>query len=307
MRKPDKIFILYILLSVIYVVLNLTVPFQEHVLTRYGLNAQQARILQLSVYLPYAVIWFTAFWGSSRLKKYALMIERSKDGKALSSIADGLTLVAISMPVNAILSTVTAYARTYWQDAVPLLTISTRLVDIAFSLLAFLMIYKGATSLLNIIKTKTRSIYEYLFLSLFLVIGTTFTFLTLKSPFRQFPDPETGRAVYYMPDLLLLITIIIPSLFIWYMGLSAAYMVQAYRQNVKGVLYRQTLGFLASGLLFVITSRILMRYLNSVSQVLDNASLKFILIIIYLLLLVTAAGFVLIARGTKNLKKIEEV
>lgn len=306
MRKPNRVFLIFIALTVIYVSFNLFIPEDANSLTQFDLTAAQAKILKLLVLLPYVAIWFTAFWGFTRLKKYTQLIGRSKHGKGLSKIADGLLVLAVGFPISALGSSISSYFRRYQPHLAAESTIISNYIDAAVGLVALTLIYKGAQFLVTLVKVKRSVFYEYLYLLVFVLISVTFIYLTLTNPARQFPTAEAGRAAYYLPDLLLVTTIIIPYLYTWYAGLNSAYAVQLYRQNVKGQIYKSALGYLASGLLFVILSRIALRYTASLTTLTNSSSLQFLLVGIYLLMVITGTGFVLIAVGTRQLKKIEE-
>ncbi|HSX43684.1 MAG TPA: hypothetical protein VLE69_00065, partial [Candidatus Saccharimonadales bacterium] len=64
---------------------------------------------------------------------------------------------------------------------------------------------------------------------------------------------------------------------------------------------------LALGLGVVVGFLMVLRYLVALTTTLDNLALKYLLLVVYLLLIFIAIGYGLIASGAKRLKKIEEV
>lgn len=134
-----------------------------------------------------------------------------------------------------------------------------------------------------------------------------YCYVTLTNPARQFPPSSGIKAAYYLPDWLLVTTIIIPYLFVWFYGMRAAAHLAFYRKNVSGVVYKQALGYLAVGLGTVIVSSMALRFLVSLTTLLNSLSLKILLILLYALIFVIASGYIFIAVGAKKLKRIEEV
>jgi hypothetical protein len=106
---------------------------------------------------------------------------------------------------------------------------------------------------------------------------------------------------------LLVLTIIIPYLYAWFIGLLAAFEITVVARQAKGILYRQALRLLAGGVSVVIAGLITIQYVRSVFPSGGKLSLGLVLLLIYLVYLIVAAGFVLITLGANRLKKIEEI
>ena len=98
-----------------------------------------------------------------------------------------------------------------------------------------------------------------------------------------------------------------PFLYGWAVGLLSAHDFNLYAQIVRGTLYRQAIKQFAIGITVVITGSIAIQFVNITLAHRANNSLGFVLLIDYLILIIIAAGLILMARGTMNLKKIEEV
>jgi hypothetical protein len=118
---------------------------------------------------------------------------------------------------------------------------------------------------------------------------------------------ELRDNVYHMSIWLILATVVAPYVFMWSMGLMAAYETYLYRKKVAGVLYQKSLSLLALGLGWLIVTSILFQFVTTLSARLTQLSIYWILIIIYSLLLVLSVGFILVALGAQELKKIEKV
>ena len=106
---------------------------------------------------------------------------------------------------------------------------------------------------------------------------------------------------------LILLTIIIPYLYAWFMGLFAAYEIFLYSKQTKGLLYRRALTFLSGGFVITIISSVILQYVQSDTTRIRRISFNWLFVGIYLLLLIYASGFLLIGKGAQRLKRIEEV
>ncbi|HSX24250.1 MAG TPA: hypothetical protein VLE74_04070 [Candidatus Saccharimonadales bacterium] len=306
--KINRHYLLWAALGVTYAALAILIPPDANALLKYNLSETQARLITLTWILPYIGVWFAAFYGYIRCKAYAALIAKSADGQALSLVGDGLMWLAISLPVTAILSSILTYmARRMpsWQAPT---TVVSNYVTLLFLIAGFLIIYKGTSSLTKIVKKKPQSGWERLATVAFIVFSISYIYLTLSNPARQFATADSGgRAAYYLPDFLLVTTIIMPYLLVWYWGFRSAYQLHLYQKNVRGVVYKSSLKLFAEGIAAVILSLMSIRVLVSVTTLLSTLTLKLILVLLYALLLMISVGYILIALGAKKLQKIEEV
>ncbi len=309
--RTKKLFSLFSLLGLIYVWSNFGLPPNEVTQMRYHLSFAQLQLLRVTLVVPILAIWFVAFYGYSKFKEYSELIKESPDGKALSHISTGLLVLAIWLPVNSIVSNVTAYWQRVYPNLTPSLVIFRNYLALAIVLGAFWCIHKGARELLllllkgdkNSVSTDLKQYYKVVFLAASLLL----VYLTFSNPARQFPTEGVAQAAYYLPDFLIFLTIIIPYVAILYLGLSAFQFIHTYGKKVTGIIYAQALKYLANGIGVTVMTIMLLRYLTSMASILTTATLKVLLLIIYLLVAVIGVGYILIAIGAKKLKKIEEV
>ncbi len=306
--RPGAAYFLFGIFTLVYVALTLWAPTDTDILTRYDLTSSEARNLRLTVTLPYIVIWFFAIFGFVRLKTYSHLIRKSSHGKSLSTIANGLFVLAVGLPLRAIGNRLVSLAEDLQPHLAATSTIIVNYIDIIAGLVAVGLIYTGSQRLMKTTtKSNNKTAPPYLVMIVLALIGTSYTYLTFTNPVRQFPAAEGGHAAYYLPDFLLLFTVVLPYLIIWYMGLHAAYFIRIYRKSVQGIIYKKALAYLAAGIVFVVLSRVAMRYMASLNTIVEAWTLQYLLAIIYCLLIFIAIGYGLIAKGAEKLKKIEEV
>ena len=308
MKKFNKHYLMLALLIFVYAAFIIQVPLGSNgAIERYKLQDSQARLLSLTIVIPYAVIWYTAFFGFVKVKQYAYLVGKGKDGKALRIISDGLMLLAFSLPLNALASTIRNYINTEYPSLTPTTTIIYTYFSLALTLAGVWLVSHGARKLAGTLEKKPYSLNQTFIASAFTAFCIFYTYVTLNDPAR-----ETGRGLsqtssYYLPDFLVLSTIVVPYIILWYLGFRAAYHIQLYRKNAPGVLYKKALGYLAAGIAFVVVSLMILRLTTSMSTFLSDLSLQYLLAFVYLLLVIIGVGYGLIASGAKRLKKIEEV
>ena len=134
-----------------------------------------------------------------------------------------------------------------------------------------------------------------------IVISVMYCAVTLNAVEDLNPNP------YRLPLWLILLTIIIPYLYSWMMGLFAVFEISQYRRVVRGVIYKDGLRLIATGTTCAIIASVALQYLTSSSPYLRLINLNSRLVISYVILITFAIGFILIAIGASKLKKIEEV
>ena len=292
------------LVSIGYATATLLTPLAPRADT-YGLTTERIRELQLTLILPLIAVWFTALWGSLRFKKYALSIYEGADGRALNSIANGLLVLVAELALGGLLQSSTHWL-THWAS-VATITIITNYVAVILSLIAFGLIFRGAWQLAKLVQFRDYRRNQILALLVLVVVGVVYAWLLAHNPDR-IHSLDPGKIVpYYLPDWLLLLTIVLPYIVIWGLGLVSASAIRTYQRHADGILYRQPLARLAVGLLTIIVSLILLQLLTALGPSLVNMGLQAILILVYGLILVYAAGHILVALGARRLAKIEEV
>ncbi len=307
MKNFNKYYLIYVLIALVYCSLILLIPPDASVLTKYGISAAQVKLLSLSLAVPILLIWWLGFFGFIKLKQYAYSIRSNKDGKSFEQISNGLMVMAIGSPLISIISSYSNYVGQRNPAWTSYSVILSNYLTLAMVFFTFYLIQQGANKLAAILKGKERSSTDVLIKLLFALFAVLYIHFTLQNPARQFPTPGISKAAYYLSDSLLVITIIIPYLFVWWYGIRSTYLIRLYSNKVKGVVYKQSLGLLSAGLGTVVIAYMFLRFLTSFTTQLNSWSLKALLIVLYVLIAVLGLGYGLIAAGAKRLKKIEEV
>lgn len=299
---------LFIILFLLYIVISLSVKPDPVALAKFGITALHSRLITISFFFPILIIWLSSFYGFIKFRTYAEGIKNDIDGRAFLDISQGLGVLAIGLPIAGVLSSLANYVISTDPSFIPALTIFNNYLGVLIPLTAFIFMYRGAKMLGGITNITVSRFSKILTTSLFVIFSAAYIYFSLINPIRQFPDASLGgRATYYLPDWLIVLTIIIPYLYIWYNGLRVAFTINAYSNNISGFIYKKAFKSLSQGIAAVIGSYICINFLSAFGSLFAGLGLGSIIVIIYALLVVIAVGYIYIALGAKRLGKIEEV
>jgi hypothetical protein len=132
------------------------------------------------------------------------------------------------------------------------------------------------------------------------LIGVIYVYLVTNTHNRL-------NSSYHLSTLYILLSLVVPYIYMWFIGILSFYEILLYRAKIPGILYRQSWRLLASGVGSLIVISILIQYLTTVSERLTRLSLNWVLMVVYALLILIGVAYILVALGVRNLKKIEEV
>lgn len=295
----------FLALLATYIVLAFILPTNPETLSKYGLTELSARLLNLTVVVPIALIYLSALYGFIHVDNYANKILYSKEGPHFKKLAAGLAILAFSLPVSSIIGSLRSYARHSLPDLAPSVTILRNYVILAFVCVAMLFIAKGAQGLYHTLGRRTTNGNGQQ-LSLYGVLGpvllaSVYTWLVIAQG-NRIPGDEP----YYLPEWVLVTTFVIPYVFVWCVGIWAAIHLRKYQDAVKGVVYKRAINHIAFGIAVIILVSILVQSLGSLSVVLSRLDLTPVLALVYFLIALYVVGYGLVARGAKQLKQIEE-
>lgn len=300
MRRPNRLTITFVLLAAIYTACTFSTPTPLKTLHQYHITAGTVRIIDLCILLPLFAIWGTAFYGYQQLSNYTDLIKKNRDGQAMNKISWGLLFLALWLPVSGTFSAVMKYVMAHSGASSSPLLISYNYVALVLPFVGFLCIAYGARGLSEI--SKQRPSQRATNVLAFLVIGIGVLYSRLIST-----TSNRLSVPYHLSASLVLATLAVPYIFMWFQGLLATYEIYNYRRKVEGILYGKSVALLAYGLGALLFTSILIQCLTTLSYRLTPLSLNWILVVIYVLLIILALSFALIAWGAKRLKKIEEV
>lgn len=292
-------------LAAIYTILIFILPANQKTMVVHHLSAFEYHILYFAVVLPYMFVWLAAFWGYAALQQYAKSIKKTKEGAAFSHLARGCYWLAWGLPVTAITSLVLNSAADSWHGWHTWAAVLTNYVAVIFSLIAFSIIGSAARELLNSAKLSFSLAGARLIMLLFAFAGVVYCILT----FRHFVLNSLGSTdnPYLLPVWLVVLTITVPYLYAWFIGLLGAYEITLLGKNVSGVLYRRAMTYVAVGLVTVVLSFIALQYISGIAPPVGHLVLNTHLLFTLLFRVLGGLGFICLGFGAVKLKRIEEV
>jgi len=294
---------IFAVIIILYIGLSLLPAPDSHALAQYHLSVLHARILSTTIVLPVIAIWLVAMYGFVKLKEYAELIKKSPDGQAFNNMSTGVLFLAIGSPITSIVSSIsTLLVRQHpgWQPAV---TIINNYIGLVIMALGMYYIARGAEQLVSLIRKRSSEREQHYLVLLFITLSTFYSYFIITRPIHN----QLEQRIYYIPNVLILLTLAIPYLYFWYRGLLGAYNLYHYQKHVEGKIYKGSLSWVAAGIATIIAASILVRLLVTISARISTLSLTPLLLIIYGFLVMAALGYVLIAIGAKRLRRIEEV
>jgi hypothetical protein len=303
-RASMKFYQLLAVAGVIYAGVSVLTPIPPGSET-YNLSSVAIKLLQLTLVLPIIAIWFIALYGALGFRDYSHSINKSPDGKALGTVASGLLFLIGSLVVSTLLGAAQPYM--FQHGMGPLWTIITNYVAVLSLLLAFWRIHEGAKQLGALVGYRGVDRRRLWALTILVPTLIAYVWLMFHNPYRLH-SPNTSKIVpYYLPDILLFATIIVPYALTWYFGLMASAYLRAYHANAQGIIYRRSLTGLSNGLIAVIASSLTIQLVTAVSPAVSTLGLEGVLSLLYLLIGIYALGHIWILNGARRLQKIEEV
>lgn len=293
-------------LAIIYLLQALLVKPDPAILNKYHISAGQLIGVTMAVLLPYVIIWFIALSGYLSFRCYTDTIRKSKDGEAFREIRRGLLWLLMWLPVSAVYTSLaTQYYHVHPESTANLIRANIY-INLFLLYPGFILVNRGSQKLKELVKstiqTPTRT-YNLIFLA----FSSLYTFLVVSDPAAQHSTASTPIASYYMPDWLIVVAVVIPRLILWYLGVQAAQNIYAYKRKVKGIIYKHALTNMARGIAGVVFATIALRSYQSLSSQVGELSLGLVLVVVYILLIIIATAYLLIAKGSKSLAKIENL
>jgi hypothetical protein len=293
------------LLTVLYALLIFIVPANQTTMQTYHLSPLEYRIILSAVQLPSVLVWFAAFWGYAALYQYAHSLRETAEEAPFRQLAHGAAWLAWSSPIPLIASIALNGIASHWPGFHHTAIIIINYISLIIPLVAFSILADASRNLANTAKLRFSLIGPRLIMLIFLIIGVLYCYLT----FRRFnlASLTSTHNPYFLPVWLMVISVTIPYLYAWFVGLLGAYELRMFSKNVQGVLYRRGLGYLVVGMGAVIVSSIALQYISSVQPRIGHLVFDYRLLLTTVFRVIGGAGFLALAIGANRLKKIEEI
>lgn len=299
MKLKSRLFYTYLLIVGLYGAITIVPNPSAATIAQYHTSAGSIRMATVFLVAVEAAIWFVGFYAYSKFDSYVKMIKGAKDGNQVEQLRRGVLLIALWGPVSSTTTSILNYSVQTHVISSSASIIASHYVGLALPLMAYVCISWGASGLSRLLQQRPSYLSRTLLNIILIYISVIFVRLVFTTPKLQ--------SVYRESGWVIMLTLVAPYIFMWLTGATAAYELFCYSQKSAGLVYRRLWRLLAIGFGWLIAGSILLQFVTVLMPRLQEiSSLGTILLIIYALLLFLSIGFVLIARGTTNLQKIEE-
>jgi hypothetical protein len=299
MNVRSKLFYGYVTALIIYSAFTLLPEPSAITMAQYHLGVIGLRIIYATFIVILAAIWYIGFYGYEKLQSYSRLIAGGKDHKPVAWLKKGIFVIALWLPVSSVISSILKYIASHHVAMLPAITIIDNYISLLLPLIAFFLLSKGARGLSDLTRQRPTFGATNLLTAAVIYLGLIDYHLVISTHDRA--------AVYHMSLWFILTTLVAPYIYMWYIGIMTTYEIYQYRLKVQGIVYRSSWTLLSLGIGWLIVTSIGLQYLTTITNRLTHVSIYWLLIIIYALLLVLSIGFILIAAGTRKLRRIEEV
>jgi hypothetical protein len=305
-RSAEKYYYFAIIgLWIIYALATFMAPAAVQTSGRYGLSTGELSVLRITVVLPFLFIWLSGVYAVLRFSRYLKYVSNSNESEGFGNIIYGLWLLLIVIIVPSFIGLITTYNPDSYEIQ-KTITIIRNYFNIVLYLSAFWFILKASRQLTGIAEINRSKKWKLIGV-IGLGISILYVFLVFSNDYRGFSADSLIRPTYYLPDILIALTIILPYIVTWVLGLMAIYNIYFFSKHVSGVVYRKAFSWVAYGLGSITGLSIFLQFLSQSSAYFGRAGLSIILLIVYLLLIAIAIGYLCIAKGAKALTTIEEI
>src|SRR5258706_1749730 len=183
----------------------------------FGLTETQIFFLKFTIIIPYFITWALAAYGLSTLEKYIALIKTKDDTikPLLKSFRTGLIWIVLGTILTSLAGGLQPFFMTN-KSLLPIISIGINYMYVFPSLIGFIVIFRGALQLQYSPEMHDRKRVSYLFNTIIIfVISIIYIFLIYTNPTRQFSTNPSIPPTYYLPDIVIALTIVLPIIATW--------------------------------------------------------------------------------------------
>ncbi|MDQ3089593.1 MAG: hypothetical protein M3Q24_00360 [bacterium] len=299
-------FILIGLLWILYVGLTLFAPYSITV-NRHGLSLLQTNLLTSTFIIPYLFIWLAGLFAVLKLHFYTKLINNSPEHGGFKKLVWGMHSLVAVVIIPPFIELVAIYFPES-PDILKIVTIVRNNVTVILYLISFFFFWRGSQTLLQkfALSNLKHSYLKYILGALF-ILASSYIWLVLDNPFRTSSNDPLVRPTYYLSDIKIFLTVIIPYLLVWLLGLFTIANFRVLIREIPGIIYHKAFRSFSNGLIIIISLVISLQFLTQATIFFRFVGLGFLLLIIYIIIFSIAASYIYLARGASELSEIEKI
>ncbi len=263
-------------------------------------------ILAVTIIIPYLAAWILS------VMSWYSFNQLVRSGRQQHwAYAEGFHLIAVGiglLVLDLIGSTLFSSARNLFINQhrpAMYMTIGGNLFHVLVPLLAFVSMYLGTKELLKHSDYANKIKNHWLPVIIPTVIFTLlFSILALDSPTRQISFDPKQLPIYYLPDVLIVLLVILPLAVTWALGLRVVLNTERYVHSLSHENRTKVVKFFY-GLLAVISSYIIVQAITALgNQRLQDLGTVFALVLLYLFIILQAAAYGFIYQAAQGLRHL---
>jgi hypothetical protein len=264
---------------------------------RFGLVGLKLLLIQITFIIPYVTTWVIGAFAASNLKRRANYTTDPLTKLGYQYFSTGITFLVI----GTMIAQIVALPRSFYPDdvsVITLITIVTNYINVFFPLIGFAYFFIGAKQFFPSLKIKSDiRITSTVIVTL---LGSIYTLLVFTNSTRQIALTPDTAPTYYIPDILIILTIVIPILITWFFGFNAALTMGETPDTDS--LEQKGFSQLTSGIWLIVFSSIILQGIVSLgSERFLTLGIGLTLLLIYFFLFVICTGYFLVASGSRKL------
>lgn len=276
---------------------------------RYRISEGTLDLLTIVFSFPSLLIWLAAAFAAVSFYRYAQNIAGSKDAKAFRFIAYGLMASLAGLLASSILSTLQTVLVQSVADPAALQTtfvVIRNYVSVLVALITYGYLFFGSNVLLEVI-SKPLNRWRQILPVLVPFIGLTIVYLWLvfTNESRQMSMAASTAPTFGLPDYLILLTVTVPYLVAWFLGITALRNIIRFQSDTPGIIYKKIFKRLTTGMSAVIGLTIILQVITQFSRFWASQGLTALLWIVTVIFFILIFAYIQIALGARQLHKIE--
>ncbi len=305
LSQTNKSIISCVILIIIYILLLWVLPKQSRDILGQVENELNYKLILFLVAIPIMSVWLIAFWGYSQLYIFSNKIKNSSEGEYYNGLSKGIAWLAWSLPVTAIINQILRYIEDYHTHHQSTYIIIGNYINLLLPLISFCIIGYYSNIFFYKKKIGLSQIWLRVLIVFYIIAGVIYCSLMLNK--LNLVSLSSSKNIFYLPAWILVLTVLVPYIFGWYLGLSSSIKLIEYSSNMAGVIYRKYLTLLAIGLITVITGFFSVQFLSTLYPVRGTFDVSLVHMLNIVFKVVIGIGFIILAYGANKLKQIEEI
>ncbi len=278
-------------------------------LEHYHISRAGLRLILAILELPTLFIWFAILFAALSFYRYARQIKGSKESPGFRAIAYSLTAMLIGSIVGSVIGgiqTLASESASNPQLVKQHYIIVANYLAVITALATYGFLFQGSQSLLGSLKQRQSATKNYLKVLLpVALLGVLYVGLIFANSNRRMVTDPLKSPTFGLPDPLIILTVAVPYIVSWAIGLLALRGIYRYQAETPGIVYKYLFQGLTKGLTIVIVLTIILQILTQFSNSLSAASLGLILGIIAIIYIVLVLALLYVARAARRLNSIE--